>query len=159
MTNLPKMVKEHTEGCAQNHPFHCFDVWGHIEVVSNCLHGQSGEDYDLYKVGLLHDVGKPNVKSTNPKTGYDQFLNHAQASVAWVEAHGIEISELEKDLILEHDNAKGWVNGKKLAMYCTKHGERFAELLALVIEADAQGQAEEVRSANIDIISKIRNGF
>lgn len=87
--------------CEQNNPHHVYNVFDHIiksveyveygflSVVSNITLEErkqwfiNNEDVlltILKLVMLLHDVGKPNVKTINQKTGFDSFIKHEKES-------------------------------------------------------------------------------
>lgn len=87
--------------CEQNNPHHKYNVYDHIinsvkyveygflNVVSNITLKERKQWFidnenvllTLFKlVMLLHDVGKPNVKQINQKTGFDSFIKHEKES-------------------------------------------------------------------------------
>lgn len=87
--------------CEQNNPHHQYNVYEHIlksveyveyglrSVVSHMTleeHKQFFIDNEeelvkLFKlIMLLHDVGKPNCKKINQKTGFDSFIKHEKES-------------------------------------------------------------------------------
>lgn len=77
-----KVVPELTPmvGCEQNR-YHAYDVWTHtLHTVDACR-----PDPVLRLAMLLHDVGKPDVRDINEKTGDFTFYHH--------EARGAEIAE------------------------------------------------------------------
>lgn len=161
LTDITYMVKARTEGITQNHPFHVFDVWEHIltsvSYFTELTHHDltTDESYELARIMMLHDVGKPDVKGINPKTGYHTFYGHAKASVEFCIENNISLTELERDLILEHDNCKSWVNGKKLNKYIEHHGEIFRKYLIKIVEADSFGQSELGKS-NKDVVKNLQ---
>ena len=63
-----------TFNCVQNNPWHIYDVYGHI------IHAvDSAPKDDIIRLTmLLHDIGKPSVKTTDEK-GIDHFKTHAVA--------------------------------------------------------------------------------
>ena len=70
----------------QNTPWHKYNVLGHILYSVEAMNKQAHEyDYStrrmLAYVMFFHDIGKPEVVSVNPKTGYDRFINHNVKSV------------------------------------------------------------------------------
>lgn len=65
------------DGCEQQHPCHCFDVWEHtLHTVEN-----SPPDAVSRWAALLHDSAKPACKS-HSADGIDHFYGHASASAA-----------------------------------------------------------------------------
>lgn len=60
--------------CLQNNPWHIYNVYGHIiHAVDN-----APKDAIIRLTMLLHDIGKPVVKTTDDK-GIDHFKTHAYA--------------------------------------------------------------------------------
>jgi len=66
--------------CAQNNPWHIYNVYQHI------IHAVAfaPADSDLRLAMLLHDIGKPLVKTTDDR-GIDHFKFHAKASAELAE--------------------------------------------------------------------------
>ena len=61
--------------CAQNNPWHIYDVYTHTcKSVVSCP-----EDLNLRLTMLLHDIGKPIVKTTD-QNGVDHFKKHQAES-------------------------------------------------------------------------------
>lgn len=66
--------------CAQNNPWHIYNVYQHIiHAVAN-----APADSELRLVMLLHDIGKPFVKTTDGR-GIDHFKTHAAVSADMAE--------------------------------------------------------------------------
>lgn len=72
-TVLPELAP--MKGCAQETPYHCFDVWEHT------LHAvdYAPQQGDLRWAALLHDAGKPAV-FTLDETGTGHFYGHPRVS-------------------------------------------------------------------------------
>ena len=87
--------------CDQNNPHHKYNVYDHIiiateyveyglrSVVSHMTLEDNKQWFidneevllTLFKlVMLLHDIGKPDCKKVNQKTGYDSFIKHEKLS-------------------------------------------------------------------------------
>jgi len=84
-------------GCEQNR-WHAFDVWEHtLRVVDACP-----SDPVLRMGALFHDVGKPVVKSTHPKTGEPFFSGHEEvgAEMATEIAVRLRFSKGERERIV-----------------------------------------------------------
>ncbi|MCI9576370.1 MAG: CCA tRNA nucleotidyltransferase [Clostridiales bacterium] len=66
--------------CQQHHPYHVYSVWEHT------LHAMGAIEPDpiLRLTMLLHDSGKPVVKTTD-ENGIDHFYGHATSSVGIAE--------------------------------------------------------------------------
>ena len=62
--------------CTQHHPYHVYSVWEHT------LHAVGAIESDpiLKLTMLLHDSGKPAVKTTD-ENGIDHFYGHAASSM------------------------------------------------------------------------------
>lgn len=64
------------KGCLQEHPSHDKDVYGHsLEVLSHL----SGAEVKVKWAALLHDIGKPDVKSMD-ENGIAHFYGHEAES-------------------------------------------------------------------------------
>ncbi len=61
-----------TKGCAQN-KYHRYDVWEHTLQALDAVPANS---LVLRLAALLHDIGKPPVRATNPETGEFTFYRH-----------------------------------------------------------------------------------
>ena len=61
-----------TFNCVQNNPWHIYNVYGHI---IHAVHA-APKDEIIRLTMLLHDIGKPSVKTTDEK-GIDHFKTHA----------------------------------------------------------------------------------
>jgi putative nucleotidyltransferase with HDIG domain len=147
---------ELVKGGEQNHPFHEYNVYGHTIAVTNAAIGYKQlNNIDVVKCAYLHDVGKARTKAINPKTGYDSFYNHARESLVFCEENNIDLTDMEKDVIREHDNCKSWVNGKKLRKYIAKHGDVYADLLYAMVYCDMEGQSDEA-NANSKVLENIK---
>ena len=74
---------------AQNNPHHFGSIYEHTDAVIKDL---MSRDNDLvhYLAAAFHDIGKFDTIKVNPKTGYDQFLNHAKRSVEIFEQNAKE---------------------------------------------------------------------
>ncbi len=69
---IPALEKE--EGCAQNCPYHRYDVWEHSLRAAENVPPESL----LRWCALLHDLGKPGCRVTD-KNGQDHFPGHEEA--------------------------------------------------------------------------------
>jgi hypothetical protein len=132
-------------GGDQIHPYHIYSVKEHTDKVVDAA---KKADPTLEKVAFLHDVGKASVKGFNAEKCQDTFYSHAKASVEFCDANGIDLTDMERDLILEHDNCKSWVNGKKLGKLIRKHGVIFASKLITLVKCDMAGQSDIAKNNN-----------
>ena len=71
-------------GFEQKNAHHCYDLWFHtlhtVESVNTA--GMNDKDAVMLKVAaFFHDIGKPEVVGYNPKTGQQNFIDHAIHSV------------------------------------------------------------------------------
>ncbi len=62
-------------GCKQNHERHIYDVWGHTVAAVDAVKPEAHLRFAM----LLHDSGKPHVKTTD-ENGTDHFYKHAKNS-------------------------------------------------------------------------------
>ncbi len=126
------------KGCGQS-GYHHKDVWGHsllvmeqVEHIINNLHDYFGERaadvsenlasadrLPLLKLAaLLHDLGKPDTRAANPRTGRTSFHNHDAKGAAMIEvvARTMKMSCSNIDflvrLIAEHLNILTLASGR-----------------------------------------------
>lgn len=83
-------------GCTQNHPAHYLDVFNHI---LNVVGGVDTEP-TLRVAALLHDIGKPSVKTLG-EDGFEHFWGHEEASYKMVKPilKRLEFSSKDKNSI------------------------------------------------------------
>ena len=69
------------QGCTQNNPHHCYDVWAHtVKALA------SAPQDSVYRLAMLfHDAGKPQAKYTGLE-GHDHFKYHQLYSAMIAEA-------------------------------------------------------------------------
>ena len=68
-------------GFAQNNPYHCYTVYGHIACSVGAY---KGDDPAVNMALLLHDIGKPECYTEDEKGGH--FKGHAAASARIAQA-------------------------------------------------------------------------
>ncbi len=139
--------------CKQNSPYHDDDAGHHTLKVLRNLQVKPMEKKDgviLKWAGLLHDMGKPYVKTVNEKTGYDLFTGHPEKSVEIGRdiLDRLKFPNADKDMILDlvryHDYQTG--NLYKLRRFGGEHGKDFCDRLFILKEADAEAHAKGVRN-------------
>ena len=127
-------------GCAQQHPYHRYDVWEHSVRAL----GQIPADPALRWAMLLHDSGKPACKTVD-ENGVGHFYGHPGVSRALAEQVTRRLrfaNEQAARIVLlaeQHDRPLG-DSDKLVRRRLAQVGEaRFRDLLA-VKKADAVGQ-------------------
>lgn len=128
-------------GCAQETPYHCYDVWEHT------LHALSHAPAlpELRWAVLLHDAGKPAKKTLSPE-GRAHFRGHPPESgrIARQLLGRLRFPNRQRDriaaLVDHHEDAlpMGELTLKKLL---GRYGEEFLFQLFDVMEADMSGKA------------------
>lgn len=143
----------------QNNPHHGESLYTHIDRVFEFLKGCSLESLkdicndttSLLTAAICHDIGKPDVVKVNEKTGYDQFLGHADISASIFKERIYEVPEFTdnlsydkieytSELIRLHDT-KYSKQGKCQNML-NNHPNGFAKDLILLQYADIMGQSD-----------------
>lgn len=130
-----------TKNCTQNHERHIFDVWGHTVA---CVATVKPEP-ELRFAMLLHDIGKPMVKSTDDKW-VDHFYNHAAISteIARDILDRLKCSNAFKNevlaLVKNHGLMLHQLSKKTFKKYIAEYGLDTVEKLFEVREADCKGQ-------------------
>ncbi len=135
---LPEILP--LQNCAQNHPYHAYDVFEHtMKALAN-----TPPDKIIRYTVLFHDLGKPQTKTTD-ENGIDHFRNHQAVSVQKADLimQRLKFSNAEAEEILllvkYHDvpitcdeyHVKRWLN---------RCGEVFFRNLLEVKKADISGQ-------------------
>lgn len=137
----------------QNNPHHFGTLNQHVDAVINALPDNVSE---LVKLSAsLHDIGKYEVISVNQKTGYSQYIGHADKSVEILIANREKLCpdlsdkefEYIKELVRLHD-AKYSKQGKCQKML-DEHPNGFARDLITLQYADIMGQSEYQREQKL----------
>lgn len=136
---LPELAP--TDGCAQNHERHIFDVWGHtVKAVENI------EPTPALRFAMLfHDSGKPHCKTTDEK-GIDHFYSHGKISRKIAEKAMLRLKTSNKfrehvcSLVEYHDFLPDKISKKTYKKYITLLGLDIVKELFLVRAADVSAQ-------------------
>jgi len=93
----------------------CFGVeqknrWHHLDVGTHILGtiGDAPKDLEIRLALMLHDIGKPNCKTTD-ENGFDHFYQHeiesARLATSWLKEYKFENETIENvsSLVLYHD--------------------------------------------------------
>ncbi len=153
-TVLPELAA--MKGCAQETPFHCYDVWEHT------LHALSHapKEPDLRWAVLLHDTGKPGKKSFSAD-GVAHFYGHPPESgrIARQVLERLRFSNREREEIaalVDHHEDKlplGEVHLKKLL---GKRRKEFVFRLLDLMEADMSAKAPGVFERRLPDVEESR---
>lgn len=139
----------------QHNPHHCYNVGDHtIAAMQNVP-----SDKVLRLTMLLHDIGKPLVRTTDDR-GVDHFKTHADVGARMagtimrrLKLDNDTISDV-KTLIYYHD----WrvpAEKKAVRRALNKIGERLFPSFLLVQRADALAQSDYQRQDKLDRIEKV----
>ena len=133
-----------TYGLQQNCPYHIYNVWEHI-VKSVAV---SEENKYIRLAMLLHDIGKPQMKTTD-ENGQDHFKGHAKISsdIAFeilkrLRYDNKTISTVTK-LIFHHDD-RLYNAPQNIKKHASKYGFEFLYMLDKVSRADILAQNPEI---------------
>jgi tRNA nucleotidyltransferase (CCA-adding enzyme) len=151
-------VINYIKGVEQNNPYHKYNLLEHTEKVVEYLKAHGAND-DLILAGWLHDVGKVKTKTQNPTTGYDNFINHAEASVDWINQHFPDVSERVKDLVLHHDRIGEVKKEGKIKSYLGMHDKDWLGDMFLLREADISAQSDFQREEKSAAFQKQKARF
>lgn len=129
--------------CVQNNPWHVYDVYGHI------IHAVAAapKDKTIRLTMLLHDIGKPQVKTTD-ENGKDHFKTHAVAGAQI--AKGVlkrfhvsnEIYDMVTTLVYYHQSFEN-VDDIRVKRWLLRLGENYTRALFQVRIADLQAHNPE----------------
>ena len=133
-----------TFGLTQNCPYHIYNVWEHI-VKSVAV---SEKDKYIRLCMLLHDIGKPQMKTTD-ENGQDHFKGHAKISadtafeiLKRLRYDNKTISTVTK-LVFHHDD-RMYNAPQNVKKHASKYGFEFLYLLDKVSRSDILAQTPEM---------------
>ena len=156
---------EPMNNCNQAHERHIYNVWGHTVAAVDAIKSEPHLRFAM----LLHDSGKPHVKTTD-ENGTDHFYKHAKKSreIADSILHNLKTSNSFRkkvcDLTEFHDFLPDKISKKTYKKYIAKLGFDTVEELFAIREADIRAQnpvfLEEGLGANeigLKILEEIKN--
>lgn len=129
------------KGCTQNHERHIYDVWGHTVAAVDAVRPEEHLRFAM----LLHDSGKPHVKSTD-ENGTDHFYSHAKKSRKIAEQILLRFKTSNKfrnlvcNLTEYHDFLPDKISRKTYKKYIAALGIETVRNLFEVREADIRAQ-------------------
>lgn len=150
---LPEVAK--CFNATQNNPHHIYDVGNH----TLCAVRNIPKKVALRFAALLHDVGKPETKTTD-KNGIDHFYGHNKVSesIARDVLNRLKFDNKTKDrvlkLVLLHDR-EIQPTEKLVRRAVSKIGKETFDDLLLLKRADALAQSPEFISEKLSYISQI----
>ncbi len=144
---LPELSK--CMECVQNNPHHCYTVGGHI------LHSVMAvrRDRILRLTMLLHDVGKPRVKTTD-ENGIDHFHGHVPASAEMADSilrrlkYDNDTRKKVTALVAWHDRQLGDTKAR-VRRNVAELGTELFPLLLEVKRADVAAQSDYQRAEKL----------
>lgn len=166
MEHFPEFYEKNENGesvinCQQNSPYHRFGVFKHILYTVEYV-GKDSLKYSAYDMKilkwtmLLHDIGKPAVKTINSE-GNDSFAGHDEMSLVLAEKilNRFDFTPEDKNLILTlikyHDKYlnEGDLTYDNLSFLASELGNK-KELFSLLIEV----KMADNRAKSIDVYNK-----
>lgn len=166
MEHFPEFYEKNENGesvinCQQNSPYHRFGVFKHILYTVEYV-GKESLKYSAYDMKilkwtmLLHDIGKPMVKTINSE-GNDSFAGHDEMSLVLAEKilNRFDFNNEDKKLILTlikyHDKYlnEGDLTYDNLS-FLAEELEGKKELFSLLIEV----KMADNRAKSIDVYNK-----
>lgn len=145
--------------CGQNNPHHCLSVGDHIL----CAVKAARRDKVLRLALLLHDIAKPQVKTTD-ENGIDHFHGHAVRSAALADRilrdlkYDNQTREAAVRLIAWHDHNLG-DSLPEIRKSISELGEEWFLPLLEVKTSDVEAQSDYQRDEKLGKIEYWRNAF
>ena len=145
--------------CGQNNPHHCLSVGDHIL----CAVKAARRDKVLRLALLLHDIAKPQVKTTD-ENGIDHFHGHAARSAALADRilrdlkYDNQTREAAVRLIAWHDCNLG-DSLPEIRKSISELGEEWFLPLLEVKTSDVEAQSDYQREEKLGKIEYWRNAF
>ncbi len=153
------------KGCTQNHERHIYDVWEHTVSAVDAVKPEAHLRFAM----LLHDSGKPHVKSTDGN-GTDHFYNHAKKSRKITESVLLRMKcsnrfrNLVCNLTEHHDFLPDRISRKTYKKYMAALGNETVRDLFFVREADIKAQSPvflaeglEANRLGLQVLSEIES--
>lgn len=141
----------------QNNPHHMYNVGEHM--MHTLLHIRN--DKALRIAALLHDIGKPQTKTTDEK-GIDHFHGHAELGEKMAETilkrlkfDNDTITKVKKYVKYHDYNIEPQAKTVRRAM--NKIGEEYFEQILEIKYADMMSQSEFKRNEKVEILEKVRD--
>lgn len=141
-------------GCAQETPYHCFDCWEHSFHAVDAVPPEPVVRW----AALLHDCGKPAVKTLNP-AGTAHFYGHSKASAQTARElmERLRFSNQQKEavaaLVERHGEPLPMPEKRVKRLLAGLGEEGFFRLLALM-RGDVLAQAPEFREQRLAMLSQ-----
>lgn len=141
----------------QNTPYHMYDVGRHtVEVIKNIPATKV-----LRYAALLHDIGKPDCKTTDAQ-GIDHFKGHAARSEEMA-GHILRRLRMDNDTIRDvkkivywHDyGIHGDISKRSVRRMLSRMGKEYFDQLFLIKRADMKGQSDYKRDEHIATLEQI----
>lgn len=143
--------------CAQNNPWHIYNVYEHIIHAVDA----APKDEIIRLTMLLHDIGKPQVKTTDEK-GKDHFKTHAAVGAETAKEilkrfHvSNEIYDKVTTLIYYHQGIEN-VDDIRVKRWLAKIGEEYTRALFQVRIADLLAHNPEKISYEVEKIKELQD--
>lgn len=143
-------------GMEQRNPWHCWDGWEHT------LHAVDAAPPEviLRLTMLLHDIGKPETKTTD-EAGIDHFYGHSAVS-AQLAAKMLRRLKFDNDtrshvlLLIKHHDTPLEPREKAIRRLLNKLGPEDFYRLIQVHRADQMGQAYEKVKDRLGLLEQVR---
>lgn len=141
----------------QNTPWHLYDVGNHTMVALR----NSKKDLTLRMAVLLHDTGKPDVKTTD-ESGIDHFYGHAEKSSVRAKEimKRLKFTSKETDdveLLTNIHDVNVELSNKAVRRFLNKYqlDERLFYLFIELKRADNKGQNPELATERIEMLDEL----
>lgn len=142
--------------CEQNNPWHIYNVYGHI------IHAVAAAPKDkiIRLAMLLHDIGKPAVKTTDSR-GTDHFKTHAPvgAEIAKLVLQRFKVSNEISDKVtamIKYHQAVENVDDIRVKRWLSKIGEDYTRSLFQVRMADLYAHNPEKITYEVKKLSELQ---
>lgn len=153
-TVVPELAS--MKGCAQETPYHCYDVWEHtLHALSHAPTNPS-----LRWAVLLHDTGKPGRKSFS-SDGVAHFYGHppesgriARQVLSRLRFPNRELEEIST--LVDHHEDRIPMEKVQLKKLLGKYGEKFVFQLLDLMEADMSAKAPGVYQRRLPDLEETR---
>lgn len=144
------------KGCAQETPYHCYNVWEH--TLHALAHAPSQPD--LRWAALLHDTGKPARKTYSPD-GVAHFYGHPPESgkIAREVLSRLRFSNKQREWVaclVDHHEEAMPMGERRMKKLLGKYGKRFLFTLFQLQEADNFAKSPGIFEQRLPLIEQSR---
>ncbi len=145
----------------QNNPHHCYNVGEHCVKAASYIE----KDVVLRWAALLHDIGKPLVKTVDEE-GIDHFYKHGSVGAPLAEnvlrrlKFDNNTIKAVRELIYWHDYSWGEkISTKQVRKASARIGSQYMEKLFSLQKADVLAQSDFLKQEKLTLLEEVKERY